>query len=148
MPKTIIQHVGNPWEHRPDDYSKIAYLLELLDKYALDRSFEQFGNFVNPRPIACTPVNIVFRAFEAGRLPEYMATDPNPWEGLTHFWGNFAHYSASFSLYTNDPDLITTLTAAIEKNKSRPDYLSQTKPPAPAPCIMHFRDGHQERLHE
>lgn len=78
----------------------IEALFDRLETATLDRTFEdeRFGGFASIHD----------------ERPE-----------MTAFFGNFFDYSHVFNIETNDPDLIARLTAAIEKNKLRPDYLAQ-----------------------
>lgn len=48
--------------------------------------------------------------------------------GLTQFSGNFFDWSWCFSVRTDDPKLIATLTELIQDNMKRDDYLAQDKP--------------------
>jgi hypothetical protein len=92
--KTEVQSNGSKWAgQKPDTIQK---LLEVLDTHALDRTFEAFGNFVEP--------------LETGGVS---------------FFGNFQEVSHVFSINTTDQNLIKRLTDAIRANQQRPDYLSQ-----------------------
>lgn len=99
--QTIITSNGSKWAGEiPDDLPK---LLETLSDYPLDRTFEEYGNFVYD-------------------------VDEIRGPGFIRFWGNFFSYSHVFSIDTDDPEVIKTLTTAIRKNQQRPDYLSQETP--------------------
>jgi hypothetical protein len=99
MTTTIISN-GSKWNGQDPD--SIETLFKVLDMFALDRTFEKYGNFVIIEPVS-----------EAG---EHLV--PNG----VRFFGNFAEISHVFSIDTDDPELIERLTAAIRKNQQRADY--------------------------
>jgi len=84
----------------------IEALFARLESDVLDRSFERYGNFIEPDPVN-------------------MKGEPLGAAGSVSFWGNFLTYSHVFSVITNDADLIKRLTAAIRANQQRSDYLAQ-----------------------
>ena len=92
--KTKVQSNGSKWAGQKAD--TIQKLFEVLDTYALDRTFEAFGNFA-----------------------ELLET------GGVSFFGNFQELSHVFNITTTDQRLIKRLTDAIRANQQRPDYLSQ-----------------------
>jgi hypothetical protein len=92
--KTEVQSNGSQWAG--EKTNSIQQLLKVLDEYALDRTFEAFGNFVEP--------------LETGAIS---------------FFGNFQEISHVFHIITTDAELIARLTNAIRANQQRPDYLSQ-----------------------
>lgn len=108
--QTIIHGLG-PYSGCPEA-SSVEDLLRLLKKQPLKRSFEAFGNFIIQRPL------------------DWKTDEPMYPEGMVLFFGNFLTYSFSFSIVTNDPDLIERLTRGIRANQARRDYLAQA---APAP---------------
>jgi len=92
--KTTVHSCGSKWAgEKPDS---IQALLKALNEYALDRTFEAFGNFVEP--------------LESGAIS---------------FFGNFQELSHVFHITTTDSRLAAKLTDAIRANQRRPDYLSQ-----------------------
>lgn len=114
----FINSNGSRWAgEEPGD---IAELLDVLGKEPLDPSFEAFGNFISVNP--CSGVI----------NPEYgKVVGAEKWidgprifdvEGVVHFFGNFYHYSHVFGIYTNDPETIDKLTAAIRANQERANY--------------------------
>lgn len=107
-----IQHNGSKWYGQVPD--SIEELLTMLATHPLDRTFEDYGNFIN----LATP----------DRYEHYdRSVKAKEWcqAGCTHFNGNFATYSHAFSVYTNEPAIVDALTTAIRANQQRPDYLSQ-----------------------
>jgi hypothetical protein len=102
---TIIHSNGSKWAGEEPD--GIDLLLQRLNDYALDRTFEAFGNFIDANPVN-------------------MAGKPLLPPGWVNFFGNFQEYSHVFRIDTDDVDLIERLTAAIRANQQRPDYLSQS----------------------
>jgi hypothetical protein len=92
--KTEVQSNGSKWAGQKAD--TIQKLFTVLENYALDRTFEAFGNFVEPIE-----------------------------NGAVSFFGNFQELSHVFNINTTDEKLIARLTAAIRANQQRPDYLSQ-----------------------
>lgn len=109
--KTIITH----------DRS-LAALFQNLRVYALDRSFEAYGPWVE-HPVWAEASRSVWA--------------PDGSQGEVSFTGNFYLLSFAFGVQTNDPALIERLRAAVEANMSRPDYLAQ---PAPAMSIRLLRE--------
>jgi hypothetical protein len=73
-------------------------LFARLESETLDRCFEDFGDFIFPS--------------EDGT-------------GRTEFFGNFYTFSHVFCIRTDDAATIARLTAAIQKNKQRQEYLDQ-----------------------
>lgn len=100
---TTISSNGSKWNGQEPD--SIETLFKMLETFALDRTFENYGNFVMVEPVS-----------EAG---EYLV--PNG----VRFWGNFAEICHVFSIDTDDPELIERLTTAIRGNQKRADYLGQ-----------------------
>lgn len=85
--------------------NSIPKLLSMLAEYALD---PRFGSFISGPLVADDFVKPLLA--------------PAEFFGKTQFSGNFYTYSFAFMLYTDDPDLIATLTAAIEKNQATELY--------------------------
>lgn len=108
---TIIISNGSKWMGEEPD--GIEELIEVLSKYPLDRTFEEYGCFfhrvnredwVNPTEFA------------------------DKWTGAMTFFGNFLTLSHVFDIYTFNQDLIERLIEAIENNRQRKDYLEQPVP--------------------
>lgn len=96
-----VTNPAAPWSFIPDTEDNI---LRDLDQYILDPTFELYGNFINP-------------------APEW--TDPKAaakYAGCTSIFGNFLDRSHAFRLVTNDAGLISRISAAVERNKARPEY--------------------------
>ena len=90
---TTIHNNGSKWAGQaPDSVDK---LLSVLQEYPLDRTFEDYGNFIQ----------------RDGKT--------------VRFWGNFYNLSHVFQIDTDDPDLISRLSGAVRDNQKREDYLSQ-----------------------
>lgn len=90
-----------PWSFIPDTEENILYDLE---RYTLNPVFEFYGNFVNPSP-------------------EWLSQEvAAKYAGCTSIFGNFLYLSHAFRLVTDDPGLITRLSAAIDQNKATPEY--------------------------
>lgn len=106
---TVIMSNGSKWGGESPDL--IETLLERLRDYALDRVFEEYGNFVS-RPVRWHEENAISRT-----VPD-----------ATGFFGNFRELSHVFTIYSNDPTVIERLVGAIRANQLRPDYLAQPDP--------------------
>lgn len=107
---------GSKWAgEKPDT---IEQLLEALENNALDRTFENYGNFI----IKCTP-----EYWEENSRQGFMRGMKHL-IGTTHFFGNFYSLSHVFNIRTDEPDIVSKLTKAIRANQQRPDYQSQPKP--------------------
>lgn len=122
---TEILSNGSHWMGEKED--PIESLLDSLEKYPLDRTFEKYGNFIQDDPewIRAVPG-------PSGYLTRWEPTEtPYPGHKVTRFWGNFLTVSHVFSIDTDDPKVIETLTKAIRANQTRKDYLSQPKPKTP-----------------
>lgn len=90
-----------PWKIIPDSEENI---LRDLEAYTLDPVFEMYGNFVNTAPEWLDAINATRYA------------------GCAMIFGNFLTYSHAFRVVTDDAALIARITAAVEKNKARPEY--------------------------
>lgn len=110
----IISTNGSKWiGEQPDTLAK---LLEVLATETLDPSFEDYGNF------AIYPLK---GAVSIGR-GKYAETDliyPDAPHTI-RFWGNFYTVSHVFSIDTDEPAAIATLTKAIRENQARPEYVA------------------------
>ena len=92
-----------PWSFIPDTEENIMHDLE---NYTLDPVFEFYGNFINP-------------------APEWLSPEVSAkYAGCTSISGNFIYLSHAFRLVTDDPGLISRLSAAIARNRSTPEYLA------------------------
>jgi len=92
-----------------EDKDPIGSLLKMLEKEVLDPKFEDFGNFV----YVITPELLYRKTGEDDHLI-----------GLTRFFGNFLTYSHVFCFTTDEPDIIESVTAAIQANKMKPEYIA------------------------
>lgn len=93
----------------------IEQLLAVLKDEPLDRTFENYGNFV----------------YALGGRHGY--EDPELRREAkelraVNFFGNFFKLSHVFNIETNDPAVIRPLVKAIRANQRRADYLSQHLP--------------------
>lgn len=99
-----LNHVTNPaapWSFISDTEENILHDLEC---YTLDPVFELYGNFVNPSP-------------------EWLSDEAaTKYAGCTTIFGNFLTFSHAFRLVTDDPGLISRLSAAIAQNKATAEY--------------------------
>ena len=92
---TIINSNGSKfYGDQPDS---IDTLIEVLQHETLDRTFEQYGNFIS-------------------RKGKHV-----------RFWGNFRSISHVFDIDTTDSDVIHKLTRAIRANQRTQAYLAQPK---------------------
>ena len=97
---TVINPAA-PWSFIDDTEENI---LQDLDAYTLDPIFELYGDFVNPSP-------------------EWLSTEnAKKYAGCTMIFGNFYGYSHAFRLVTDDAALIARISAAVQRNKARPEY--------------------------
>lgn len=95
-----------PWSFIPDTEENIMHDLE---NYTLDPVFEFYGNFINP-------------------APEWLSPEVSAkYAGCTSISGNFLTLSHAFRLVTDDIGLISRLSAAIDRNKARPEYQDALK---------------------
>ena len=96
-----VTNPAAPWSFIPDTEENI---LHDLARYALDPVFELYGNFINP-------------------APEWLSQEAaDKYAGCTIISGNFLDYSHAFSLVTDDPGLISRLSAAVAQNKATQEY--------------------------
>lgn len=99
--QNTVTNPSAPWSTMPDTEENILHDLEC---YTLDPRFELYGNFVNPSP-------------------EWLSDEVAArYAGCTSIFGNFLTFSHAFRLVTDDPGLISRLSAAIERNKATPEY--------------------------
>ncbi len=124
---TFIQrpHIFSDFSQPSNEkHALIADLLKMLKTYALDRSFEHFGNFYSIKPIEMVSGD-GGHDFETGQHIYYTETLP---ENVTVFFGNFRGFSYAFRIYTDDMALIETLKKAIDANKTMETYTAQETP--------------------
>lgn len=95
-----------PWKMVPDTAENI---LRDLERHTLDPVFEFYGDFVNREP-AWLDVKTAAK-----------------YAGCASIFGNFLDYSHAFRLVTDDEDLISRISAAVAKNKARPEYAQARK---------------------
>lgn len=100
-----------PWSFIPDTAENI---LRDLESFTLDPVFELYGNFINPAPVWMSEV-----------VAERYA-------GCTSIFGNFLTLSHAFRLVTDDPVLISRLSAAVERNKATKEYQAARKRCSPS----------------
>ena len=102
---------GSKWAGQaPDSLDK---LIEVLDQYPLDRTFEKYGNFIHKS----------VKWGRNGKGPSPYPDAPN----VVVFFGNFYGLSHVFNIHTDESEVIDRLTKAIRKNKKRADYQSQNR---------------------
>ena len=90
-----------PWLFIDDTEENI---LQDLAAHTLDPIFELYGDFVNPSP-------------------EWLSPDTAAkYAGCTVISGNFHDYTHAFYLVTDDAALIDRISAAVQRNKARPEY--------------------------
>jgi len=97
-----IQSNGSKWAGQAPD--SIEKLLEVLAEYTLDPSFENYGNFITPDPVAWDTLKPLYPA------------------GTVSFFGNFRGISHVFNIDTDEPKIIDALTRAIRANQATADY--------------------------
>lgn len=107
---TLVLYVGNP---SSEDANTIEKLYRMLETETLDPMFEKYGDF-------CTPA-------ERAIVRSYNEEDPRvavplSETGSMHFHGNFFSYSCTFSVYTDDEDVIAKLVNLIKENKATLAY--------------------------
>jgi len=97
-----IQSNGSKWYGQEPD--TIEDLIQVLNNYALDPTFEKYGNFVN--------VN-----------PQWINKEiAEKYKVCVKFFGNFSELSHVFNIITDEPEVIEVLTKAINKNLSTEEY--------------------------
>lgn len=114
--------ISNGSHYAGESLDSINKLLDRMKNYALDRSFEAFGNFIIKAPKKYYEVRSAGVRYYVEK-EEYLYT-----EDTVIFFGNFMAYSHVFNIVTTDKKLIKRLTNAIKKNQARADYQSQEKP--------------------
>lgn len=111
---TITHRVGS-FGNTPE---ALKLLLHNLTHFALDPTFEEFGNF-GPFPA----VGCHIREAPDGS-PVYIPGDAvhpaHPF--AVRFWGNFAHLSCVFQVDTDDAETIAFLVRLIAENRQTRAY--------------------------
>jgi hypothetical protein len=120
---TTIQSNGSKWAG--DEPDSIDQLFEVLASHVLDRRFEC--------PLGHAFISVC-QASERWAIP-----------GTTRFHGNFLTLSHVFSIDTDEPELVARLTAAIEANMARPDYLEQASYEARQAADEEYRRANDAR---
>jgi hypothetical protein len=105
---TKIVSNGSKWAGESPD--SIETLFDVLGKYALDPTFEKYGNFIFEPPTDT-------QAAIADAIKHGFSSD-----AVWHFWGNFAELSHVFSIYTDEQPLIDKLCRAIRDNQNTEAY--------------------------
>ena len=96
-----VTNPAAPWSFIDDTEENI---LQDLAAHTLDPIFELYGDFVNPSP-------------------EWLSTEnAAKYAGCTMISGNFRAYTHAFRLVTDDAALIARISAAVQRNKARPEY--------------------------
>ena len=123
-----VTNPAAPWSFIDDTEENI---LQDLDAYTLDPTFELYGDFVNPSP-------------------EWLSTEnAEKYAGCTMIFGNFYGYSHAFRLVTDDAALIARISAAVQRNKARPEYQQARREmidALPALTFKHATVGHYYRF--
>ena len=121
-PFLYINGNGSHWAGSEE--SDLVDLYARLDSTELDPRWEAYGNFITVNP--CQGVrnpNYCAWGGEESEEPEWIdgprlfAVEP-----VVYFNGNFFQWSHGFSIYTNVPDIIGTLTAKIRANQHTTAY--------------------------
>lgn len=84
----------------------IEDFISKLQKYVLDPTFENYGNFIYKNP----------KFPKSPELTEH-------YKGWFNLFGNFLDYSNAFSIYTNDEKLANRLRRLIRKNQKTEAYI-------------------------
>lgn len=108
---TRILFNGSKWAGEEPD--TLEQLEARLSTEPLDPKWEHYGDFVE--------------------LPGDDFSDHHGVPGGTLFSGNFLNLSATFSVLTNDADVIARLSMLVAANKTRADYV-EARPAVIAAC--------------
>jgi hypothetical protein len=105
----IIDHIRNhnsdtPWVPWTTDPESLNDLEKELLEYALDPTFEDYGNFINLEPRSYKDNSLIYPI------------------GCVQFSGNFVELSSNFRFATDEPELISKWTKLIRDNQKRDDY--------------------------
>ena len=123
-----VTNPAAPWSSIDDTEENI---LQDLAAHTLDPSFELYGDFVNPSP-------------------EWLSTEnAAKYAGCTMIFGNFRSYSHAFRLVTDDAALISRISAAVQRNKARPEYQEARREMIDALPALTFKNatvGHYYRF--
>jgi hypothetical protein len=108
---------GSKWAGEPPDI--IEDLLFRLQNHTLDPMFEVYGNFIIENPRLAKSV------IERDGTTEIVGGELMfPGINVYHFFGNFAFIGAVFSLYTDELDVVYSLTKAIRQNQMTDQYVA------------------------
>ncbi|MNX96361.1 hypothetical protein D3C86_1286730 [compost metagenome] len=97
----ILSNNARQYGFTPDT---IDSLIEKINTYALDPTFEEYGNFITE-----------FK-------PKYWNDKNSEYKGYTSIFGNFHTYSNVFRILTNDPIVIKKIEEAVRMNQQTEDY--------------------------
>lgn len=93
---------GSKWYGQKPD--TLEQLIDVLGEYALDPTFEKYGNFVMEyKPLKWTEKN-------------------SQYKGCASFFGNFYSLSHVFRIITDELEIIERITAAIRANQHTEAY--------------------------
>jgi hypothetical protein len=109
--RTVIHYIG---QHASPGKRSLEDLFEMLAEHPLDRTFEAYGDYLEP-PVWSKPPQ------------DGWAEDGS--DGEFSFWGNLFDWAYTFNLTTNDPELIERIRAAVEQNRARADFQAQAPQP-------------------
>lgn len=101
MPTIILSNGSKYAGQAPDPLEK---LFEVFEQTPLDPTFERYGDFAQR---------------VKGELAEHYGVNP---DRAMLFWGNFYELSHGFNIYTDEPETIVKLLAAIQENKKTEAY--------------------------
>jgi hypothetical protein len=104
MEDIVIKIISNGSKWAGQEPDTIEELLNALNRYTLDPTFEKYGNFVNSDPVWLKP-----------EVAE-------KYKGCTVIFGNFIDCSHVFRIVTDDAEIIAALSEAIERNKETAEY--------------------------
>lgn len=115
-PGTRINYCGSKWAGELPN--TVDQLIEVMQTYALDPTFEAYGNFGANGPAGSATVR---------------------------FWGNFYTLSHVFSIDTDDPELCARLITAIKANQSTQAYQDAKREIAEAKIAETTRQATRQR---
>jgi hypothetical protein len=126
-----IAHIGNPTTIPNWPKNTLEGLFDALSRWALDPTWLERGDekpfVLIDYPYRCRAwcTFSTFHDANTGRA-YYVATEPRYPDnfGAVTYCGNFVGYSFGFNLSTDEPDLITSLDAAIAKNMASDAFLA------------------------
>lgn len=110
-----------------------ASLIGQLETQALDREYDSHLGCIDKAP------KWVHHEGRDGRgRVYYVRALP---AGVWHMQGSFINSASSFSIYTNDPEVIDLVANAMRVNKRRASYRSQPKPRPDTPTHEELFDS-------